>query len=429
MFTQIKIILFLVLCPILLFSQLNFNSHITVSSGNDGFGRPRIALDANNDPFIVYRNNMSPKTIRISKWNGNGFASPYDITTIGIQPSSQDGPEIAAKGDTIYVVFTSSATTHSSIMMIRSFDGGITFSDTIRVSENDSPQICRMGNVAINEQGQPVISYMKNDLSFSTAEQMVRTSNDFGLTFGTAVNSTLNSPDEPCDCCKASLLVSGNNIYVLFRNNENNKRNSYVSKSSNYGASFDLVNEIDDYDWILNSCPSSVSRGVFMDDSLLIVKKSGATGNNEIVLTSISSVTLDYSYNLNIDEIPNVNQRYPEISNSSDSIFIVWQDDRSGGQNCFLSYSYGGIKNLSTGISFTDSTFAGPKFNPHLTFKNGTLHLVYIDFLESSIKYVRAYVSSTTNIKEIEYFMPNRVNFDILGRKNHHGFNKLKFLD
>ena len=60
---------------------------------------------------------------------------------------------------------------------------------------------------------------------------------------------------------KASLLVSGNNIFVLFRNNENNKRNSYVSKSSNYGVSFDQVNEIDDYDWILNSCPSSVSRG------------------------------------------------------------------------------------------------------------------------------------------------------------------------
>ena len=147
-------------------------------------------------------------------------------------------------------------------------------------------------------------------------------------------------------------------------------------------------------------------------------------------MTSISNVTLDYSYNLNIDEIPNVNQRYPEISNSSDSIFfIVWQDDRNGGQNCFLSYSFEGIKNLSTGISFTDSSFAGPKFNPHLTFKNGILHLVYVDFLDSSIKYVRAYVSSTTNIKEIEYFVPNVVDFDILGRKNNQGFNKLKLQD
>ena len=67
----------------------------------------------------------------------------------------------------------------------------------------------------LNEQGHLVVSYMKNDLSFSTAEQMVRTSNDYGLTFGTAVSSTSNSPDDPCDCCKASLLVSGNNIFCF----------------------------------------------------------------------------------------------------------------------------------------------------------------------------------------------------------------------
>ena len=39
------------------------------------------------------------------------------------------------------------------------------------------------------------------------------------------------------------------------------------------------------------------------------------------------------------------------------------------------------------------------------------------------------YVSSTTNIKEIEYFVPNVVDFDILGRKNNQGFNKLKLQD
>ena len=44
-------------------------------------------------------------------------------------------------------------------MMIRSFDGGISFSDTIRVSENSPQQICRMGNIAINKYGHPVVSY------------------------------------------------------------------------------------------------------------------------------------------------------------------------------------------------------------------------------------------------------------------------------
>ena len=51
---------------------------------------------------------------------------------LGVLPSSWDGPEIAAKGDTVYLVFASTATTQESIMLIRSFDGGNSFSDTIQ---------------------------------------------------------------------------------------------------------------------------------------------------------------------------------------------------------------------------------------------------------------------------------------------------------
>ena len=417
MFSHIKIMFFLVLCPILSFSQLNFNNHITVSSGNDGFGRPRIALDANNDPIVIFRNNSFPKTIKIAKWTGNNFGVPYDIINPGLNPSSQDGPEVATKGDTIYVVFTSSATTYSSIMMIRSFDGGLTFSDTIRVSDNNSPQICRMGHITIDQQGHPIISYMKNSIDFSKSDQIVRTSNDYGLTFNPPANATLNIPDDPCDCCKASLVVDSNNIFVLFRNNENNVRNTYISKSSNYGVSFETFNEIDDYDWILNSCPSSLSNGIVSKDSIIIVKKSGASGNNEVVVNSVSTSTLDYTYNKNIDEIPNIDQRFPEISISGDSIFIVWQDNRNGLENCYLSYSLNGIKNLSKGISFTDSTNIGSKYNPHLIFKNNKLHLVYIDFVSSSIKYVKGYFTNITSVFEEKKRTKANYNFDILGRK------------
>ena len=75
-------------------------------------------------------------------------------------PSSWDD-EIAAKGDTVYVVFTSAATTQSSIMLIKSFDGGVSFSDTIRVSENDPSHKFRMGNVRIDKNGNPVVNYMQ----------------------------------------------------------------------------------------------------------------------------------------------------------------------------------------------------------------------------------------------------------------------------
>ena len=397
--------------------DLNFTSHTTVSSGNDGFGRPRVVL-INNHPAVIFRNNTVPKTIKIARWNGIDFDIAYDITNPGVKPSSQDGPEIAVMGDTIYIVFSSSATSYSSIMMIRSFDGGLSFSDTIRASENSPEQICRMGNIAINKLGNPIISYMKYDLNFSNPKQMVRTSNNYGSTFNTAVEASLNASSEPCECCKSSLIVNDQDIYLLFRNNENNQRNSHIAKSNNNGISFDLVNDIDDFDWILNACPASTTNGVVYGDSLLIVKKSGATGNNEIVLTNVSQSTLDYSYNINIDYIPNTIQRLPEISNNTDSIFIVWEDNRNGTQDCFLSYSLNGIPNLSRGNVFTDSLSTGPKFFPHVTFKNGNIHLVYVDYTESSIKYVKGFFTAPTYIIEIEQKDFRNLNFDILGRMN-----------
>ena len=129
----LKTLLIIVTMPLLISAQpLNFGNTFTISSGADGYGRPRVAL-TNNHPIVIWRKDSTPKTIRASKWNGTGFSNPYNITLSGVLPDSWDGPELATKGDTVYVVFPSTATTQSSIMLIRSFDGGNTFSDTIRV--------------------------------------------------------------------------------------------------------------------------------------------------------------------------------------------------------------------------------------------------------------------------------------------------------
>ena len=122
----------------------------------------------------------------MARWNGVDFDSAYDITNIGVNPSSQDGPEIAVKGDTVYIVFSSSATNYSSIMMIRSFDGGISFSDTIRVSENSPTGFVEWEISQLIKYGHPVVSYMKYSLNFSNPQQMVRISNDYGSTFNIA---------------------------------------------------------------------------------------------------------------------------------------------------------------------------------------------------------------------------------------------------
>ena len=412
-----KIIFITLSLPLLVSAQsLNFGNTFTISSGADGYGRPRIAL-TNDQPIIIWRKDSSPKTIRASKWDGTSFTTPYDITAAGVLPSSWDGPEIAAKGDTVYLVFASTATTQESIMLIRSFDGGNTFSDTIRVSENNPAHKYRMGNIKIDKDGHPIVSYMQYLLNFTEPKQMVNRSINYGDSFIGSIEGSYSASGEPCDCCKSSLILDNNDIYLLFRNNINNERNSYISKSTDGGQTFNLVADLDDYDWNVNGCPATGPLGVVNGDSLLIVRRSGASGNDEIVYSNSNKLDLNYSYNRNIDPIAGKIQDYPDLTLNGDTIFIAWQDNRNNIPDCFFSYSTSGIENLSLGNTFTDSLVFGAKLNPDLVFKNKNIHLVYNDNGSNSIKYVRGSFDNISYIYEQQNEQELFYNFDLLGRK------------
>ena len=417
---RIIIIFSLFLLVLITYSQdLNWSPYTTISSSSDGYGRPRVVLTSNNNPLIIWRKDSAPKVLRASKWNGTGFSAPYDILSPGILPSSWDGPEIASKGDTVYVVFTSTATSQSSIMMIKSFDGGYTFSDTIRVSENNSAHKFRMANIAVNSDGNPVVSYMQYLINWMEPKQMVNTSNDFGNTFNGQVEGSLMSPGEPCDCCKSSLVTSGDDIFLLYRNNENNIRNSYLSKSTDGGMNFTLASDLDDYNWILNSCPATTPRGVVLEDSLVIIKRSGASGNNEIVLNTVSMQDLNYSYNFNIDYVNGALQDHPEIANNKDTIIVVWKDNRHGMQNCYISYSTQGPNWINGSIAFTDSSTIGHKFDPDVAFANKDIHLVYLDYSQYKIVYVKASFGTINSFNNTKADAKNKVKiYDVLGRES-----------
>ena len=398
--------------------NLIFDQYITISQNSDGFGRPRVKLTANNAPIIIWRKDASPKTLRASKWNGSAFSSPYDILQNGILPSSWDGPEIATKGDTIYVVFTSLATSHSAIMLIKSFDGGLNFSDTIRVSENNPLHKFRMGNVEINDDGNPVVSYMQYLLNWTEPKQMVNISLSYGSAFLGATEGSALALGEPCDCCKSSLVCDGDKVFLLFRNNESNMRNSYIAKSTDGGISFSSTADMDDYIWNLTSCPATTPRGALSGDSIIVVKRSGATGNNEVVCSSVSAQNLDHLYNQNIDLIPGVIQNYPELAVVGDTVLAVWQDNREGYQDCYISLSTEGSYDLSGSISYTDSSFSGQKIDPDVEFKNGNIHLVYLNSTEHKIVYVKAYIQLLSSLIEYNDLKPLSPigQIDVLGR-------------
>lgn len=393
---------FLLLCIESNAQILNWSATQAISSGSQsGYDRPRVVTTANNSPLIMWTKTSTPKSVRVSKWNGTSFSIPYDIVSPVLEVTGFIGPEIASKGDTVYVIFLSARSPNNYVYLISSFDGGLTFSDTVRVSDNSNTHKFSMPNVTVNTDGNPVVSYMTCTTSWTDWEQMVKVSSDFGNTFSSAFDVSALTPGEPCDCCKSSLVAKGNEVFLLFRNNDMDIRNSYVAKSSDGGLTFTTANDIDDINWVIGSCPSTSAQGMLSGDSIIIVRRSGANGQDKLLCSAVNSTDLQYAYNHNIDPISFGVQNFPEIAGNGDTIGVVWQDNRNSYMDCYFSYSITGANTISGSVYMSDTNNIGSQTDPDICFANGIFHFVYENVGAHEILYRSATFVNNTAITEL----------------------------
>ena len=360
------------------FSQINFSAETIISNDTMGYGRPRMAITANDIPVVIWFKEGSNQSIKISRGTGGGtFSIPTDVVSPDLDPTGFIGPEIAAKGDTIYITFICGAYSNDAIMIKKSFDGGLTFSDTVRVSPNDNSFKYTMPNVAVKDDGNPIVTYMQSSSTWTDWEQMVNISTDYGTTFLGGVDASAISPGEPCDCCKSTIVTQGNNVYLLFRNDVSNVRNTYISKSTDGGLTFSSYQDLDDLNWSIPSCPTSSPNGVINGDSILVASRSGATGIHQVYYTNVNSNNLQNDYYRTIDEIGPGLQDKVEVAGKGNTLGIVWQDSRSGNNACYLSYTTDGASNIGGSIEMSDSNAVGHKMLPDIEYSNGKFHFVY----------------------------------------------------
>lgn len=408
-------ILFLFLFPLFMNGQqLVLSDYTTISSGSsEGYERPRIVMTANASPFLIWTKASSPKSVKAKKWNGTAFSTAYDVVGPDLAITGFIGPEIASKGDTVYLIFESLLHNNHIIYLKRSFDGGLTFSDTIRVSDNSNTHNFAMPNVAVRADGNPIISYMECTTSWTDWEQMVKSSSDFGTTFSTATNASALAPGEPCDCCQSTMVTKGNNeVYLLFRNNEINIRNTYISKSIDGGVTFTSTEDLDDSDWMLSSCPTSSPVGVLNGDSIMVVRRSGANGVNELYYSNVNIADLQINYFNPLDPIGFGLQDKVEIAGDDNGYAVVWKDNRNNNTSCFIKLVYGGVSEV---VELSDSTTFGHKLSPDicLDYATGDYHMVYVASTQHEVVYVKGAIMplSIQDVKNTEKQLLKSVDF------------------
>ena len=369
-------------------SNLFWSQPMVVSTQQNVF-RPRIDLVNGNIPVIVW-GHSSDRGIYFSKEIFGNFTGPQLIN-----PAREafladwTGPEIAASGDTIYVVFSSYPGSASESYLIRSFNGGNSFSDTIRVDSLSLGEMSRFPSVAIRPGGNPVINYM---IYAPTGEEYATVQSfDGGTSFLPKKIASAIAPGSVCDCCPAQPVVDGDRQVLLFRNNDNNKRNIWAALSTDEGSTFSLSKDIDQTDWIINACPSTGPDGFIHNDTIWTVWASAADGKRKVYFSSSSMNDLTMTSRKTIFDMSasGSQQNFPRIAGHGDTIGVVWQHLTAGKSIILFSYSVSGFAGIGATID-TVSTVALGQINPDIAFANGVFHITFTDFYNGHIIYRKA---------------------------------------
>jgi|TARA_R110000737_G_scaffold193532_1_gene214815 hypothetical protein len=417
-------------------SQIIWGNEVEIGdAASNGIVRPRLALTDDNRAMVIMTRIQNGQIYFTQEVAGN-FTTPIPLLPSTMQSyiANWTGPDTDVRGDTIVVVFKAMPFEQGHVYSIRSADGGLTFSDTIRV---DNHMIGRawMPSMAMDNDGNPLVTYMVHDANSTNPRYVYSRSTDAGLTYTNEQEIASNINGEACDCCPAEMVSSGNKQVLLFRNNETNVRDIYGVYSNDNGATFGSNDNIDETNWLISSCPASGPHATFIDTSLYTIYMSAASGTNTIYLSkSKANNLLTFENRQTVSASPNSPQNFPRIASENNVMVAAWSEYVSNNYEIVTAISLNeNLAQFSTTNQQANSNSTGTQTNPDIQIKNGVIHLVYQDLGSQKVIYKKGLIGligleEESSITDIIYPNPISANQEIslpkeLSNSNYHLFD------
>jgi len=382
-------------------SVIYWEPEIFVADGSTyGNTRPRITLSKNDVPVVVFGKG-STGLLYTARLNGNVFNTPVAILpgSVSSYLTTWTGPDIASKGDTVIAVFKAMPMDLGKVYSVRSIDGGITFSDTIRVDNHDI-DVAWMPSMSMDANGNPSVVYMAHDPSWINPRYNVVHSIDQGISYQPEMEIALLIPEEACDCCPAEYVIDGSQHALLYRNNDVNIRDIYAVYSNDDGLTFPDYANVDELNWFVNSCPSTGPHGIFNNGNLMTVYASRASGAYRTYISETSTnPNLAFQSSTMMTPPNNVNgsQNYPRIAGKNDTIIVVWQESETSNNEIYSGITTTGtIAEISNSKAIVNESIIGSQTNPDIIYANGKVHCVFQDGASGNVIYKRGVIGTLT---------------------------------
>ena len=382
-------------------SKINWLAASPVADKTYGNLHPRIKLDGNNNPFVLWGSEGGKAYI--AKWGGEGFAAPVEMSPPGKQvfTSSWAGPDLAVSGNNVYVTYKLLPEETGHIYVVHSYDGGQSYSIPIEADDKrieDHDYITRYPIITTNETGQPYIAFMKTDPEYEQHTYWVARSEDMGESFSKATLGSVNTGNRVCDCSPASMIVSGSAGVIVYRNHYGLNRNIGAGVSNNGCVSFGLGMRLDSTYFAPENCVGSGTGSALLGDTVYSVFMSGegAAGTIFISKLSISSNT-NVTTTLANKPVGVEIQNHPRIAADQNALAAVWTQIAAGNNQVCLSFT----DDLAKGLPKRYDTVAtGVMLDADIAMGGGYIYIVWEDQVTKTVMFRRGQYMKKSTIKQ-----------------------------
>ncbi|MEO8589954.1 MAG: hypothetical protein ABI432_11325 [Flavobacteriales bacterium] len=402
-FAMIRSFFFSIACslPGLLNAQpaaIDWSMELPCATPAEGCTRPRVVINADGAPVVLWGRETGMKADFVAVGDGGGFSAPQQVTYMSTPPAVDYwmGGDIAAVGNEVWISFKATPEETMPAYARRSLDGGYTWGDTIRIS-NDA--WTRFASIAIGNAGEPVVQYMQFDAGFANA-RYVTTRMSGGAFQPSLAASTPFAPGNVCDCCPGQVVAADDVVVALYRNAGPNIRVIYGAASADGGDTYVAGGLLDATNWNLGGCPATGPDGYVAGDSVRYVWMSGALNGSKVNLCSaaLDDFALSPMVKVHPGQSASTEQNYPRIAGSGDTLGIVWEQTVSLERNILFSWSTTGIDGLSAPDT-VNTSLGGAERTPDIAFADGAFHVVWSDEATGLVNYRKATLMETTGIE------------------------------
>lgn len=220
---------------------------------------PNITRDKSNNIHIVYGTGDS--IMYASSKTGKSFSTSSVVAVLpGLFASAMRGPQIAATPGGIIVT---ACTKNGNIFSYRKETAG-KWSKSTKV--NDADETAKEALMGISADGNNAYVVWLGAKQPKGQDVFGARSVDGGKTWSKNILVYASPESTVCECCKPSVLVKGNKVYIMFRNFLHGNRDMYLATSVNGGSSFVQAQKLGTGNWKLNGCPMD-GGGLALDNN------------------------------------------------------------------------------------------------------------------------------------------------------------------